>query len=123
IEVQVFPRGQIGTPAASIEGMQLGTIEGYIAPIDFFVGLDKRAGVFSIPFMFKNRSQANRVIDANPELRDEVLALFEPDGIVGCEFWSLNDGLYISKAPIRTVADFNGKKLRVNATPAEIERF
>jgi TRAP-type C4-dicarboxylate transport system substrate-binding protein len=94
-----------------------------MGPIDFFAGLDSRGGVFSIPFLFKGRDHANRVFYQNPEVVERTLDLFEDSGIIGCEFTSLNDGLYIAKDPIRTVEDFNGKKLRVNATDAERERF
>jgi len=38
VEVKVFPGGQLGSPAAMIEGLQLGTVEGYENPADFFSG-------------------------------------------------------------------------------------
>src|SRR3954471_24879670 len=38
VEVKVFPGGQLGAPAALLEGLQLGTIEGYENPADFFSG-------------------------------------------------------------------------------------
>src|SRR3974390_2899878 len=40
VEVQVFPGGQLGAPAAMIDGLQLGTVEGYENPADFFTGVD-----------------------------------------------------------------------------------
>ncbi|HLB15729.1 MAG TPA: hypothetical protein VJM14_12425, partial [Burkholderiales bacterium] len=33
IEVKLFPRGQLGTIASQIEGMQLGTVESFTAPV------------------------------------------------------------------------------------------
>src|SRR5690242_4568881 len=66
VEVKVFPGGQLGSPAAMIEGLQLGTVEGYENPADFFVGVDPRFGEFSIPFLFKSTDQANKVL-ADPE--------------------------------------------------------
>src|SRR6476660_8604138 len=42
VEVKVFPGGQLGAPQAHIEGVQLGTIEGYANPADFFAGVDSR---------------------------------------------------------------------------------
>ena len=38
VEVKVFPRGQLGSPSAHVQGLQLGTIEAFMAPIDFFAG-------------------------------------------------------------------------------------
>lgn len=122
IEVKVFPRGQLGSAAAHVEGVQLGTIEAFQAPIDFFVGVDPRAGVFSIPFMFKSLEQANKTL-ADKKLYDSALGLMENKGIVGGMIASQAEGYYIARTPLRTLADFNGKKMRVNATDAERERM
>ncbi len=42
IEVQLYPRGQLGSQSAMIQGLQLGTIEGIHIPADFFAGVDPR---------------------------------------------------------------------------------
>ena len=47
IEVQIYPASQLGPIPREIEGVQLGNIQGYIGPVDFFVGVDPRFGVFS----------------------------------------------------------------------------
>src|ERR1700728_482113 len=82
VEVQVFAGGQLGSPAAMIEGLQLGTIEAYENPADFFTGVDPRFGVFSIPFLFKSTEQANKVL-ADPEYNDFVMHMAEAKGLIG----------------------------------------
>jgi C4-dicarboxylate-binding protein DctP len=122
VEVKVFPRGVLGSAAAHIQGLQTGTIEGFMVPIDFFAGVDPRAGVFSSPFLFKDRHQADRVAQS-PEIYDEVMNLFANKGIVGGTLGTIADGKYIARNPLRKVTDFQGKKMRVNATDAERERM
>jgi TRAP-type C4-dicarboxylate transport system substrate-binding protein len=122
VEVQIFPRGQLGSPAAHVQGLQLGTIEAAVIPIDFYQGIDSRAGVFSIPFMFKDRAHSNRVLQ-DPELLGDILSLMEDKGIVGLIIAGQSDGRYIAKNPLRKLSDFQGKKMRVNATDAERERM
>ena len=122
VEVKVFPRGQLGSPSAHVQGLQLGTIEAFQAPIDFFAGVDPRAGVFSIPFMFKSRQQATRAVQ-DPAVFDEAMTLMENKGIVGVMIGAQADGKYIAREPLRKLSDFNGKKMRVNATDAERERM
>src|SRR5687767_3658283 len=39
IEGQIFTRGQLGSQSASIQGLQLGTIEAFITPADFYSGV------------------------------------------------------------------------------------
>jgi len=123
VEVQVFPGGQLGSPSAMIEGLQLGTIEGYANPADFFTGVDPRFGIFSIPFLFKSVEQANKVL-ADPDYNAYVLNMAEGKGLVGVNLAVAAESLYFGvKKPLRTLADFKGMKLRVNATPAERARM
>jgi len=122
VEVKVFPGGQLGAPQAHIEGLQLGTIEGYSNPADFFAGVDSRFGTFSIPYLFKDRDHANRTL-ADPELKAYILSMAESKGLVGVNIAGQAESHYFAKNPIRRLADFNGKKLRVNATAAERARM
>jgi TRAP-type transport system periplasmic protein len=123
VEVKVFPGGQLGNPAALLEGLQLGTVEGYENPADFFTGVDSRFGVFSIPFLFRDTAQANKVL-ADPEFNDFVMKMAEAKGLVGVNLAVSAESLYFgAKKPLRTLADFKGMKLRVNATPAERARM
>ena len=52
IKVEAYPQSQLGPIPRQIEGLQLGTIEAFIGPADFYVGVDKRYGVFSAPVLF-----------------------------------------------------------------------
>ena len=122
IEVRVFPQAQLGTIAAHIEGLQLGTIEMFMGPTDFFSGVDPRYGVFSIPLLFKSREHASRVV-ADPELNAHILAMGEPKGFVGAAIVPIDGAHYFAKKAIRRLDDFKGLKLRVNATAAERERM
>jgi TRAP-type C4-dicarboxylate transport system substrate-binding protein len=123
VEVKVYPGGQLGSPAALIEGLQLGTVEGYENPADFFTGVDPRLGEFSIPFLFRDTAQANKVL-ADPEFNKYVLDMLEAKGIVGVNLAVAAESLYFgAKRPLRTLADFKGTKLRVNATDAERARM
>ncbi len=123
VEVKVFPGGQLGNPAALLEGVQLGTIEGYENPADFFSGVDARYGTFSIPFLFRDTAHANKTL-ADPELNAYILDMAESKGLVGVNLAVAAESLYFgAKKPLRTLADFKGLKLRVNATPAERARM
>ena len=72
IEVQIYPASQLGPVSRQIEGVQFGTVEAVLFPADFFVGLDPRYGVFSIPALFKDMKNAAAAI-ADPELNKEIL--------------------------------------------------
>ena len=122
IEAQLFPRGQLGSQSASIQGLQLGTIEGFITPADFYSGVDPRMGVLSFPFLFKNRDHANRVL-ADPVIAEKISTVLDAKGIIGCGQVATADVRYMLRSGAHKLADFNGKKLRINGTDAERERF
>ncbi len=122
IEVKVFTRNQLGGTMPSIEGVQLGTIEAYTAPTDFFSGIDPRFGTFAIPVLFKSREQAAAVIN-DPALNREILALGSDKGMQVVSIFTHSVAHYLAKDPMRRLADFQGKKLRINATAAEREKM
>ncbi len=118
IEVKLFPRGQLGSIASQVEGLQLGTVESFTTPADFFVGLDPRFGTFSIPLLFKDAAHAERIL-LDAAMNKEILGLGADKGIQVVSVYTYAMAHYFGKLPLRTLDDFKGKKLRVNATAAE----
>jgi TRAP-type C4-dicarboxylate transport system substrate-binding protein len=122
IEVGIYPRSELGPIPRMIDGLQLGTIEAYIGPADFFVGVDPRFGVFSAPILFKNNDHASATV-LDPVINQQILDLGIPKGLVGIGTFGLGASNYAAKSPILRLADFAGKKLRVNATAMEREKM
>ena len=118
IAVTLFPRGQLGSVASQIEGLQLGTVEAFTTPADFFAGMDPRFGTFSIPLLFKDTVHAEKVL-LDPAMNKEILALGADKGVQVVSIYTFAPAHYFGKQPIRRLDDFKGKKLRVNATAAE----
>ncbi|MCL4799220.1 MAG: TRAP transporter substrate-binding protein [Burkholderiales bacterium] len=122
IEVKIFPRNQLGTIASQIEGMQLGTVEAFIAPADFFAGVDPRFGTFSIPVLFKDPTHAEKVL-LDREMNKAILGLGADKNLQVVTVTTYAMAHYFGKQPLRSLDDFKGKKLRVNATDAEREKM
>jgi TRAP-type C4-dicarboxylate transport system substrate-binding protein len=118
IEVKLFPRNQLGTIASQIEGMQLGTIEAFTTPADFFAGIDPRFGAFSTPVLFKDMQHAEKVL-LDPEVNREIMTLGSDKNLQVISVYTFAFANYFGRQPFRTLNDFKGKKLRVNATAAE----
>ena len=118
IKAQVFPASQIGSIPRMIEGVQLGTIEAWIGPPDFLVGIDPRFQVLTAPFLFNDLDHAYRVIN-DREFLDRFLAMGESKGLKGVSLLPYGPASFVSRTPIRSPDDMKGKKFRVLATPIE----
>lgn len=118
IEVQIYPNSQLGPIPREIEGVQLGSIQGYIGPADFFVGVDPRFGVFSAPMVFRDDANAAATMQ-DPAVQKAMYALVTPKRMTGIATLSLGASDYGSKKPIMRLADFQGKKIRINGTALE----
>ncbi len=118
VEVQIYPASQLGPIPREIEGVQLGDIQGLITPVDFFVGIDPRFGVFSTPMLFRDDANAIATVH-DPAIEQATFDLAAPKRMVGIGTLVLGAADYGAKNAIMRLADFNGKKLRINGTALE----
>ncbi|MBI3076830.1 MAG: TRAP transporter substrate-binding protein [Deltaproteobacteria bacterium] len=118
IRVSVFPASQLGSIPRMIEGVQLGTIESWMGPPEFLVGVDPRFQVLSAPYLFDDKDHAYRAIN-DREFLDRFLALGEGKGLKGVALLVYGPASFVSRTPIRAPEDLRGKKYRVLATPIE----
>jgi C4-dicarboxylate-binding protein DctP len=118
IKSQVFPAGQLGSIPRMLEGIQLGTIEAFTVPPDFFVGVDPRFQILTAPFLFTDMDHAYRVLN-DRDFADRYLAMAERKGIMGVSLYPYGPASLVAKFPIRSPDDMKGKKFRVLATPIE----
>lgn len=121
IDVQLFPANQLGQLPAAVEGVSMGTIEVAFSIIGFFSSLDPRFQVLDAGGLFDTPEHAMKSFQ-QPAAR-ELLAGFGKDaGVTPLVIVIDGQGVIVSKNPIETVADFNGKKIRAGgATPLLIE--
>jgi TRAP-type transport system periplasmic protein len=122
IEVQIYPASQLGPIAQEIQGVQLGSVQAYLGPVDFFVGVDPRFGVFSAPMLFKSEENASATIH-DPGIQQAMFDLATPKRMVGIATLDLGASDYGAKHAIMRLSDFEGKKLRINGTQLEREKM
>jgi TRAP-type C4-dicarboxylate transport system substrate-binding protein len=118
IQVTLYPRAQLGSIASQIEGLQLGTVEAAVSPADFYSGVDPRFGVFATPVLFRDPKHAEKVL-LDADMHKEIMALGSDKGLQVVSVFTFAPAHYFGKQPLRTLDDFKGKKIRVNATAAE----
>ncbi|MBI4571940.1 MAG: TRAP transporter substrate-binding protein DctP, partial [candidate division NC10 bacterium] len=63
LQVQIFPAGQFGNDAVTMEGLRLGTLEMAVAHDGAIAVVYKPIGVLGIPFLYDSHEHAWRVYD------------------------------------------------------------
>jgi TRAP-type C4-dicarboxylate transport system substrate-binding protein len=86
------------------------------------VGVDPRFGVFSTPMLFRDEANAAATIH-DPTVQKAMFDLAAPKRMVGIATVDLGASDYGAKTPIMRLADFSGKKLRINGTELEREKM
>lgn len=119
IKVKVFPAAQLGKIPRQIEGVLLGTQEAFISPPGFFVGLNKAFMAPDAPGLFKNFAHQTAVLN-HPKIRDKFLNLGTSKGVTGTYIVCAGSSALAMRDPVRKLADVQGKKIRVLASPMEV---
>lgn len=120
LKIEIYPASQLGTIPQMTSGVQLGTVEVWVGPPSFLVGLEQRYQVFDAPGIFKSREHINKTL-WDSEFRTEILALGAEKGLVGISVFSASQTVFVSRKPLKTVDDFKGLKIRVLASRMERE--
>jgi TRAP-type transport system periplasmic protein len=119
IKPQIFPVSQLGSIPRQIEGTQFGSIQCALIPPEFFVGVDDRFEVMAAPGLVNSLAHGQRVA-ADPAVRKLMLGLGAAKGLHGVAMFMNSPSSVIAKTPLRNLADFKGKKIRVLASPFQM---
>ena len=120
IKGEVYPSSQLGSIPRQIEGVQFGSIQGWIGPPEFLVGVDQRYEALSPPGLFTSEEQATRT-DNDPEVRNLMLGLGANKGLLGVGLYSVGPSSIDTRKAVRHLADMKGMKIRVLASPFQLE--
>jgi TRAP-type transport system periplasmic protein len=115
IKAQVYPLSQLGSIPRQIEGTQFGAIQCAIIPPDFFVGVDQRFQVMAAPGLVDTLEQGQRLAQ-DPAVLKFMLSLGAKKGLHGAALFIAAQSSIIARDPIRHLADFKGKKIRIFAS-------
>jgi TRAP-type C4-dicarboxylate transport system substrate-binding protein len=115
IKTEVYPASQLGSIQRQAEGVQFGAIQCQVVPPEFLVGIDERFEVLATPGLVKSITEGQRVA-ANPAVRNLMLGLGADKGLHGASLFMIASSAIVAKSPIRHLADFKGKKIRIFAS-------
>ncbi|WP_386689044.1 MULTISPECIES: TRAP transporter substrate-binding protein [unclassified Lonepinella] len=122
IKLKLFPDSTLGNSQTMIAGVRGGTIDIEMSGSPNFTGLVEKLNVIDIPFIFKDRTHAFKVLDG--EIGQGLLKDLEAQGIKGLAFWDVGFRAFSnSKHTVTKPEDIKGLKVRTNQNPMYIEAF
>jgi TRAP-type C4-dicarboxylate transport system substrate-binding protein len=122
IKGEVYPASQLGSIPRQIEGTQFGAIQVATVPPEFFVGIDERFEVMATPGLADSIEHGQRIA-ADPQVLKLMMKLGADKGLHGAGLMMAQPTCIISKTPLRHLADFKGKKLRIFASQFQSVAF
>ncbi len=123
IEIQVFDNGVLGNERDVTEGITLGSVEMSITTLGVMTNYEPRLGIINLPFLFSDWKQINSVFERgvmNPVFED--LANKRKMRVLSVYALGFRN-IASNRAPIKTLDDLKGLKLRVPQAPLFIDTF
>lgn len=123
VDIKVFPSSTLGAQNDFLEGVQMGTVDMCIIAAGAVENFYPKYAVYSVPFLFRNTEHAHMFFqsDISKQMNDEFLAK------TGMRVLGLfNEGyrqVWTKNAPITSLSDFKGLKMRVPDVKLYVKMF
>src|SRR5580698_11538568 len=118
IKVEIYPASQLGSIQRQAEGVQFGAIQCQVVAPEFLVGIDERFEVLAAPGLITSWATGQHLA-ADPAVQSLMLGLGADKGLHGAALFMASPSSIIATKPIRRLADFKGKKIRIFASQFE----
>ena len=120
IKTEVYPASQLGAIPRQIEGTQLGSIQVWMGPPEFLVGVDKRFEMLSVSGLIPSETAAIELMH-NEKFSNEFTNIGDRKGLTGLGLVYSGPMTFVMRAPVRKLDDLKGKKIRILASPFQSE--
>jgi tripartite ATP-independent transporter DctP family solute receptor len=123
VSIQMFPSMQLGGEKEMIEQAQVGALAMARISVGPMGPLVPELNVFNLPFMFRDDTHMEKVIDG--EIGDELLKKLSEHpnaNLIGlCWMNAGTRNVYNSKRPVRSIDDLKGLKIRMMGNPVFVD--
>jgi tripartite ATP-independent transporter DctP family solute receptor len=111
-ELKVFHSRQLGEEKETLEQTRAGAIDLNRINAALIGNIVPAMNVLALPFLFRSIEHMQKVLDG--PIGTEILGSFEPYGFVGLAFYDSGArSIYNSIRPVRSLADLQGLRIRV----------
>ena len=111
LKIELYPAEQLGSMPRMIEGLNLGTVEGFLGSSEFLVGVDPRYQIMGAPGIVTDMEHGYRLLQ-DPAFRNALLSFGDAKGVKGIGLITYGSNVYATRKAARTISDFKGMKIR-----------
>ncbi len=122
VKVNVQCCGALGNEGRIIQSVRTGVIDAGFYGLGSLESTIPEYRVLSLPHLFDNRTQAERILRG--AVGERLLKLVEPHGMIGLAFGAIFERQIATRdKAINTPADLRGLKIRVLQTPGWVQAY
>ncbi|MEI8170360.1 MAG: DctP family TRAP transporter solute-binding subunit [Rhodoferax sp.] len=115
VKVEVYANSALYKDKEEIEALQIGAVQMLAPSLAKFGPLGvKEFEAFDLPFIFDDTADLHRITQG--AVGASLLAKLEPKGIKGLAYWDNGFKSFSANTPLKSVADFKGKKFRIQSS-------
>ncbi len=115
VKVEVYANSTLYKDKEEMEALQLGAVQMLAPSLAKFGPLGvKEFEVFDLPYIFDDYNELHKVTQG--PVGQQLLTKLEPKGIRGLAFWDNGFKSFSANTPLKTPADFKGKKMRIQSS-------
>jgi len=115
VKVEVYANSALYKDKEEMEALQIGSVQMLAPSLAKFGPLGvKEFEAFDFPFMFDNTAELHKITQG--PVGAAMLSKLEPKGIKGLSYWDNGFKSFSANTPLKTPADFKGKKFRIQSS-------
>lgn len=115
VKVEVYANSALYKDKEEMEALQIGSVQMLAPSLAKFGPLGvKEFEAFDLPFIFEDTAALHKITQG--PVGAGLLAKLEPKGIKGLAYWDNGFKSFSANTPLKTVADFKGKKFRIQSS-------
>ncbi|GAB5535093.1 MAG: TRAP transporter substrate-binding protein [Rubricoccaceae bacterium] len=119
LQIAVYPSGQLGSERECLELLQIGSLAMTKVSASVLEGFAPEFSVFSLPYLF--RDESHRLAFFHSDVGRDLLDTTEPFRFRGLTYYDAGARSYYTvETPVRTPADLDGLKIRVQESPTSM---
>jgi len=115
VKVEIYANSALYKDKEEMEALQIGSVQMLAPSLAKFGPLGvKEFEAFDLPFIFDDTPDLHKITQG--PVGAALLAKLEPKGIKGLAYWDNGFKSFSANTPLKTAADFKGKKFRIQSS-------